>query len=205
MEAHKLTLRSERAQWTRVINEEEAALTQESLKEEEVCIFHERLNQLHTDLKATDFDIVPLLSKMGAETQFDRVVEYNDRASTTSAKLNYRLCQLQDSQNRALPVAAPTASVSRTPQPDIQLPKIGFMKFDGHPWMWTPFWEQFIQLIHNNGGLTDVDRFVYLRSVVTGDAAWLSPDFQQRQVQNPWTFWNNYVLVNCHPHQTHFT
>ncbi|XP_037560811.1 uncharacterized protein LOC119439916 [Dermacentor silvarum] len=37
--------------------------------------------------------------------------------------------------------------------------------------MWPPFWEQFNQVIYNNGGLTDVDKFTYLRSVLTGDAA----------------------------------
>ncbi|KAH7958589.1 hypothetical protein HPB49_003075 [Dermacentor silvarum] len=45
------------------------------------------------------------------------------------------------------------------------------MKFDGRPSIWPPFWEQFNQLIHNNSGLTDVDKFTYLRSVLTGDAA----------------------------------
>ncbi|KAL1468998.1 hypothetical protein MTO96_041111 [Rhipicephalus appendiculatus] len=44
------------------------------------------------------------------------------------------------------------------------------MKFDSQPSSWTPFWEQFNQLIHNNSGLTDVDRFTYLRSVLTGGA-----------------------------------
>ncbi|KAH7953056.1 hypothetical protein HPB49_004205 [Dermacentor silvarum] len=36
--------------------------------------------------------------------------------------------------------------------------------------MWPPFWEQFNQVIHNNGGLTDVDKFTYPRSVLTSDA-----------------------------------
>ncbi|KAL1429641.1 hypothetical protein MTO96_015983 [Rhipicephalus appendiculatus] len=132
MEALKLKRKAERAQLTRLINEAEATLTQDRVTEEELCILNERLNRLHTDLRATDSDIVPLLSATEAEAEFDRVVEYNDRATTTSAKLKYRIRQLQESLNHALP-ARPTEPVLRTPQPAIQLPKIDLMKFDGQP------------------------------------------------------------------------
>ncbi|KAL1437703.1 hypothetical protein MTO96_048660 [Rhipicephalus appendiculatus] len=80
MEALKPKRKAERAQLTRLINEAEATLTQDRVTEEELCILNERLNRLHTDLRATDSDIVPLLSATEAEAEFDRVVEYNDRA-----------------------------------------------------------------------------------------------------------------------------
>lgn len=57
------------------------------------------------------------------------------------------------------------------PQPAIQLSKIYLMKFDGQLSLRTPFREQFSQLIYSNGGLTDVDRFAYLHSVLTGNVA----------------------------------
>ncbi|KAH8022751.1 hypothetical protein HPB51_004644 [Rhipicephalus microplus] len=60
---------------------------------------------------------------------------------------------------------------SRTPQPTIQLSKINLMKFEGKTSLWTPFWEQFNQLIHKSSVLADIDWFVYLRSVLTGTAA----------------------------------
>ncbi|KAL1464000.1 hypothetical protein MTO96_027034 [Rhipicephalus appendiculatus] len=62
MEALKLKRKAERMQLTRLLNEIEATLTQESVTKEELCIIGERLNQLQSDLRATDSDIVPLLS-----------------------------------------------------------------------------------------------------------------------------------------------
>ncbi|KAH8030836.1 hypothetical protein HPB51_011880 [Rhipicephalus microplus] len=88
-----------------------------------------------------------------------------------SAKLKYRLRQLQNSRNHAIPLAAPAEPVSRTPQPANQLPKIKLMKLDGELSLWTPLSEQFKQPTHNNRALTDVNRFACLRSVLTGDAA----------------------------------
>lgn len=125
IEALKLKCKSQRVQLTHIINKAET-LSQESVTEEELCIFNERLNQHNTDLKAIDCDIVPMLSTTEVEAEFGRVVEYNDRAVTTSAKLKYRLRQLQLFRNLA-PPTAPTEPVSRTPKSAIQLPKINLM------------------------------------------------------------------------------
>ncbi|KAL1445818.1 hypothetical protein MTO96_044800, partial [Rhipicephalus appendiculatus] len=72
MEALKLKRKAERAQLTRLINEIEATLSQNAVTEEQLCILNERLNQLHTDLRATDSNIVPLLSTTEAEAEFDQ-------------------------------------------------------------------------------------------------------------------------------------
>ncbi|KAH7973017.1 hypothetical protein HPB52_020437 [Rhipicephalus sanguineus] len=132
MEALKLKRKAERSHLTRLLNDIEAALAQESVTEEQLCIFNERLNQLRTDLRATYSDIVPLLSTTEAETEFERVVHYNDRATATSTKLKQRLRQFQESENHALP-ATPTEPVQRTHQPAVQLPQVDLMKFDGQP------------------------------------------------------------------------
>lgn len=47
---------------TWLINETEATLTQESVTGEKLCVLNKHFNQLHTVLKPTDSDIVPLLS-----------------------------------------------------------------------------------------------------------------------------------------------
>ncbi|KAH7936953.1 hypothetical protein HPB49_006529 [Dermacentor silvarum] len=154
----------------------ESTLSKDSDTEEQVWILSERLNHLHTDLRGTDSDIAPLLSIMEAEAEFDRVVDYNDRATATSAKLKYRILPIHESLNRAAPSTS-NEPVQRTLQPGVHLPKIELIMFSGRSSMWPPFWEQFNQVIHNNGGLTDVDKFTYLRSVLTGDAALAIGDF----------------------------
>ncbi|KAL1472574.1 hypothetical protein MTO96_039241, partial [Rhipicephalus appendiculatus] len=103
MEALKLKRKAERAQLTRLINEAEATLTQDWVTEEELRILNERLNQLHNDLRATDSDIVPLLSTTEAEAEFNRVVDYNNHTIAKSAKLKYRIPELQEFPNPQIP------------------------------------------------------------------------------------------------------
>ncbi|KAH7961250.1 hypothetical protein HPB52_006094 [Rhipicephalus sanguineus] len=55
----------------------EAMLTQD-VTEEELCILNEHLKHLHTDLRATDSNIVPLLSTTEAQAELDWVVDCND-------------------------------------------------------------------------------------------------------------------------------
>ncbi|KAH7943046.1 hypothetical protein HPB52_004121 [Rhipicephalus sanguineus] len=89
-------------------------LTQGSVTEEELCILNEHLKDLHTDLRATDSHIVPLLSTTEAQAELDQVVDYNDRATVTPAKLWHRIRQLQESKKRALLSTEPG---ERTPNP----------------------------------------------------------------------------------------
>ncbi|KAH7982141.1 hypothetical protein HPB52_003280 [Rhipicephalus sanguineus] len=114
METLKLKHKAERLKLTRLITKLEAMLTQVSVTEEELCILNEHLKHLHTDLRATDSHIVPLLSTMEAQAELDQVVDYNDRATVTSAKLWYRIHQLQESKKRAL---LSTEPVQCTPSP----------------------------------------------------------------------------------------
>ncbi|KAH7972261.1 hypothetical protein HPB52_010396 [Rhipicephalus sanguineus] len=117
METLKLKRKAERSHLTRLLNDIEAALAHESVTEVQLCIFNERLNQLHTDLRATYSDIVPLLSTTEAGTEFERVVDYNDRAKATSTKLKHRLRQFQESQNHALPTTPTDPYNARTSLP----------------------------------------------------------------------------------------
>ncbi|KAH7950904.1 hypothetical protein HPB52_003087 [Rhipicephalus sanguineus] len=114
METLKLKRKAERLKLTALFTKIEAMLTQDSVTEEELCILNEHLKHLHTDLRATDSHIVPLLSTMEAQAELDRVVDYNDRATVTSVKLWYRIHQLQESKKRAL---LSTEPVQRTPSP----------------------------------------------------------------------------------------
>ncbi|XP_058448639.1 uncharacterized protein LOC131428610 [Malaya genurostris] len=58
-----------------------------------------------------------------------------------------------------------TVPISRVKLPDIKLPSFGGKLKD-----WVTFRDSFRSLIHNNRQLEDVDKFIYLRSSVTGEA-----------------------------------
>ncbi|KAH7977925.1 hypothetical protein HPB49_003952 [Dermacentor silvarum] len=170
MEALKVKRKAERSQLTQLIDDIESTLSQDCVTEEQLCIISERLNHLHTNLRATDSDIVPLLSTTHAEAEFDRVVDYNDRATATSAKLKYRIRHIHESLNRTSPSTS-NELVQRRQQPGVPSSEDRTYKVRWSTINVAAFWNSFNQVIHNNGGLTNVDKFTYLRSVLTGDAA----------------------------------
>ncbi|XP_055590823.1 uncharacterized protein LOC129742906 [Uranotaenia lowii] len=58
-----------------------------------------------------------------------------------------------------------TETMSRVKLPDIKLPG-----FDRKLRDWIPFRDMFFSLIHNNERLSDIDKFTYLRSAISGEA-----------------------------------
>ncbi|XP_055604359.1 uncharacterized protein LOC129752609 [Uranotaenia lowii] len=56
-------------------------------------------------------------------------------------------------------------AISRVKLPDIKLPV-----FNGKLRDWIPFRDMFDSLIHNNTQLSDIDKFTYLRSAISGEA-----------------------------------
>ena len=48
----------------------------------------------------------------------------------------------------------------------VKLPKISLPRFDGDPVMWTTFWDSYQSTIHSNTGISDIDKFNYLRSLL---------------------------------------
>ncbi|KAL1478625.1 hypothetical protein MTO96_016061 [Rhipicephalus appendiculatus] len=87
MEALKLNRKGERSQLTRLLNRIEAALSEDIVMEDQICVINERLNRFYPELRATDFDIVLLLSTTEAEAEFGGLLKYSDQATATSATL----------------------------------------------------------------------------------------------------------------------
>ncbi|XP_070384802.1 uncharacterized protein [Dermacentor albipictus] len=53
----------------------------------------------------------------------------------------------------------------------VKLPKLELQRFSGAATEWQSFWEQFEQAVHGNDGLSNAEKFLYLRSVLSGKAA----------------------------------
>ena len=52
-----------------------------------------------------------------------------------------------------------------------RLPKLTLPNFDGDVQTWQTFWDSFESTVHQNSNLTNVERFSYLKSQLTGEAA----------------------------------
>ena len=52
-----------------------------------------------------------------------------------------------------------------------RLPKLSLPKFRGDVTKWNTFWDSFQSAVHRNEGITNIDKFNYLKSVLEGSAA----------------------------------
>ncbi|XP_037508690.1 uncharacterized protein LOC119385289 [Rhipicephalus sanguineus] len=66
---------------------------------------------------------------------------------------------------------APTDGPSRAAQTHVKLPKLELQRFSGASTEWQSFWEQFERAVHENDTLSDSEKFLYLRSSLSGKAA----------------------------------
>ncbi|CAB3986399.1 TNF receptor-associated factor 3 [Paramuricea clavata] len=74
----------------------------------------------------------------------------------------------------------PVESIVDSPTPSLQpvhahmvrakLPKLKVKKFHSKLEDWQEFWDDFESVIHRNGSLSNVDKFNYLRALLTGQA-----------------------------------
>lgn len=108
-----------------------------------------------------------------AQNEFKTILEYRDMITTYMGRLEYRmkLCS-QQTETKSASQNEPT--IQRAPAMQIQwmkLPKLELLKLDGRRKNWPPFWEQSVVTIHKNPELSNIDRFKYLKLLLTGEVA----------------------------------
>lgn len=164
-----------RSQATRLINECQQGM-QGSLTHNEARVLHARLASIQKELDTINNEIEPLISEDDLEEEYAQVLEYKDRIVQCLARLEQQINgdPRQDSPDQ-------TTATERTnddgPQPatsqriNAKLPRIELGKFSGRRHEWQPFWELFEQMVDKNEDLSTLDKFHYLKTSLTGDAA----------------------------------
>ena len=82
----------------------------------------------------------------------------------------------------ATTVASPSLAIRARRSPSavdgsmVRLPKLTIWTFNGKITAWTPFWDSFNSAIHENSELSKIDKFNYLRSMITNGALELFQD-----------------------------
>ena len=86
-----------------------------------------------------------------------------------------------------------------------RLPKLTLPTFNGEPLQWETFWDSFDAAVNSNTGLSDVQKFNYLRAQVHGDAARVIAGFPLTDSNYAHSvallrerFGQTYKLVNAH-------
>lgn len=105
--------------------------------------------------------------------------EHNDRDSFEAAyfDLAAQIQRLLDNalSTRASRTNATASNVASSQQANsnthVRLPKLNLPAFSGKYQEWTPFSQMFCTIITDNGKLTNIEKFQYLKSSLSGDAA----------------------------------
>lgn len=95
------------------------------------------------------------------------------------------------SENR--PSASVANKSSNTLSAQIRLPRIKLPTFNGSYEQWFPFYDTFVSLIHDNVELTGIQKFLYLRSSVQGEAKSILQSLEI-SANNYFVAWN---LLKC--------
>ena len=89
--------------------------------------------------------------------------------------------------------------------PQVKLPKLSLKRFNGDLTKWTAFWDLFSSSIHSNPGLSNVDKFSYLTSLLESTASEAiagltitSANYQEAIATLHKRFGNRQLIVNRH-------
>ncbi|XP_077560569.1 uncharacterized protein LOC144175361 [Haemaphysalis longicornis] len=173
MEIQRKKRRAVRSQVTRIVKEiDECFAASAEPTVEALKAILQRLEMASVKLSEVDAAIERCLTDEDADEEFEQVLEYSDKIANSLGRLKHKI----ETQRLSRQAQAPSTSSNepqpqKTSAPKAKLPKLELIRFDGKRKNWQPFWEQFEQSVHKNADLTASDRFHYLRSLLTGDAA----------------------------------
>ena len=136
-------------------------------------------------LKTLDDQIIELIASETTEGVGKRIEKEIENSDSVRAELNEIVMRMEEMMSKfesppsiVQPSTAPPAQVhsnmaSGIPQQSkakARLPKLEVRKFNGKVQEWQEFWDAFESAIDQNESLTAVDKFAYLRSLVTEPA-----------------------------------
>ena len=130
----------------------------------------EKLNEIRT----LDSEILALANEEELDEEIAQADLYKERIYSTLIAIERASRPLPTTV--AASAVAPTdtggiaSTVGSAARNKVRLPKLTIKPFNGQLTMWTPFWDSFSSTIHENPELSSVDKFNYLRSLVTHSA-----------------------------------
>ncbi|XP_064485927.1 uncharacterized protein LOC135398456 [Ornithodoros turicata] len=177
---------AQRGRNTKIINEVSSALQKTDVTVEELTVLIERLTASNKRLEKINEEIDPQIPSAEIEEEYSVIAEYEDQALSALARLKCAINKLNaghiataaqnvteaGEESGATPmVTSNIRAALSTGTGRIKLQKLDLYKFDGDLLSWQPFWEQYCSAVHDNPNLSPSEKFHYLRSRLTGQAA----------------------------------
>ncbi|XP_037529331.1 uncharacterized protein LOC119406672 [Rhipicephalus sanguineus] len=158
---------------SRIINEASALLRNDSATHEQLDSIYERLKTNNDELNKINNELESVITDEDFQSEYETILEYEDNATRILTELISRRNRISSTPAEEGSGSGPATNVIATPseRTGAKLPKLTIAPFSGDVCKWTEFWEQFLQIVHNNVTLTTTEKFHYLRQFLKGDAA----------------------------------
>lgn len=135
------------------------------------------LSQKEDGLKEIEPELEAEIPMDELEADLARSLEYQNNANLWRTRATRAIERAQqEQQNAATGVQPPRLSDvstrSTSTRPSVKLPKLSINKYNGEVCMWQEVWDQYENAIHLNPDLSKTEKFIYLKSYLTGSAAW---------------------------------
>lgn len=193
--ARKVKVRAgHRASATRLIVQAEAALAADPINSADLELAAANLNRKLGVLTPLDAEILELTPDDKIEAEIEHADEYQEHIQRILSKITKTIdrpapggdsARGVDSARATPPTDSPRSTIETPTRTvpsaggggsppvhgtKVKLPKLSLPRFSGDPIKWTAFWDSYESAIHSSDGLSGVDKFNYLRSLLEGSA-----------------------------------
>ena len=113
-------------------------------------------------IKLLDGELLDLVGEDELTSEIEQADAYKEGVFAAIIKI--------DKCIMAHPTPAPSDTRPRGSVDKVKLPKLVLRPFNGDITMWNTFWESYDSAVHRNRDLSEIDKFNYLNSLLTGTA-----------------------------------
>ena len=111
----------------------------------------------------TDEELLNFLEPKEYEVECEKILKGEDIFFQVIARVE-RCLKQSTVENNFTFSSQPSTPPNSVEEISCKLPKPAISPFDGNTLNWTTFWDQFESSIHSKRGISDIDKFSYLRS-----------------------------------------
>ena len=158
-----------RASATKMIVRTEDLLKSESPDHAKLYQLKQSLKEKLEVLKQLDGEILDAVEEDRVVEEIEQSDEFKENVYTAIVRVE-RVLEPLAVRSPSLGSSAVLADPPPTASSKVRLPKLTLQSFDGELTSWTPFWDAFKAAVHDNGVLSDIDKFNYLRGLLQRSA-----------------------------------
>ena len=127
---------------------------------------HEKLDVI----KTLDGAVLSQVTDEQLADKIEQADEYKERIYATMVMIEKATTRTGPPTTAAFRIIPVVADGSRAPGPKVRLPKLTIKPFNGNLTNWMSFWDSYKSSIHESSELSNIDKFNYLKSLVTHSA-----------------------------------